>query len=119
MCVVASGAADRLRSIVDEDVDVVELAVHEVCKRLHSRDVAQIQANHLQSMNPGIRIRLSAVAQHGVVGKPSGGDNSRASAQELQYDVKACKTHAPQPFVVHTPNRTLNSATHRFSCGRR
>src|SRR5262249_21928636 len=75
-------AADRLARIVDDEVEPITTAEQVAAEHLHARRVPEIDAVDREPGAPLTEIRLARIASRGVAGKPRGGDDVRAGAEE-------------------------------------
>ncbi len=82
------GAAHRLRSVVDQDVEG-PLRRNGIGQRDHLRGIAQVDADHPQAVDPVGAVLHGLETPDGVVREPGGDRQVGAVAQQPQRDVHA------------------------------
>ena len=78
-------AAHRLARVVDDHVQARVLAAHHVTERLQHRQVAEVDAVHVQAVTPQPKVGQRGKAVSGVVREARGGNHRRAAPQQLQH----------------------------------
>jgi len=73
----------RLAGVVDDEVEPLPTVGEVSTERIDTRGVAQVEAEHLEVVAPVGEVRFARVPARAVAGKPSGDDQLRPGAQQL------------------------------------
>src|SRR5262245_61690232 len=76
--------AHGLTCVVDDEVETIARLEHLSTERLNTRRVTQVEPEDLEAIAPLLEVRLVGVSRRRIAWEPSGHDEPRTAAQELQ-----------------------------------